>query len=1048
MYHEADLENTAIATLVELGWRHVDGGALPDGFRENDRQVIFDESLFSALSQLNPDLPTSAITDAMTVLKRDSTNLYERNQTAYTHLKSGVSVSYRDADGNAKQAMVSVVDFYDVANNDFIIVSQLSIQGQRQRRPDLIAYINGLPVAVFELKNPADENATLTHAYRQIDSAKRDVSQLFVYHQLSVISDGIQARIGSLTADLSRFAPWFVVDESTHSRVAFIDELDALLHGLFTPSSLLSYIANFVLFEDGVKKIANYHQYYGVKAAIENTEHAFMTDSGKIGVMWHTQGSGKSISMLFYTAMLTSCAQLNNPTIVVITDRTDLDGQLFATFSRGKQLLGQTPIQAESIDSLRDELGKRGAGGVIFSTIQKFAIGEGELRHPVLNERKNIVVITDEAHRTQYGFMQTLGDDGKYKFGFAKHLRDALPNASFIGFTGTPISEDDRDTKEVFGEYISIYDLEDAVKDGATVPIIYEARQAKLGESGSFDDDVAQIEAILADETHPEHTKKLGVMNLLKGNPKRLNALAHDILAHYDKRTEQMDGKAMVVMASRKMCVDLYDCIGKIRPEWLSDDVGRGRVKIMMTASSTDPENFAKHSYNKIQKETIEKRFKDPSDELVMVIVCDMWLTGFDVPCCNTMYIDKPMAGHNLMQAIARVNRVFKNKDKDNGGLIVDYTGLFDELKKAYAQYTKSGKQELKPKDTSDVIAKLKDELSVIRGQFAEQVDGKAFDVNLALQIDEPQALFAALRQAANHIVALDRQKPNTAQSINGKAPKSKTPRKDRFLQAVRLAKKGYALCGMVDEVAVFARELAFFDRVRAIIVKNQTGAGGVSIDEVLLRVKLLAHQAVDSDGVVDLFEQMQKSHPNIALLSPEFLALVKSSDTPDLWALAMQKYLSQEIAEKSAGNLTLKTQFAQKLKEAMTKYHNNQITVLEVIEAMIELSKTMQEQLARGEHLGLNFDELAFYDALAQNDSAKELMGDELLKQIATIICQKVKSSATVDWRQKQNVQARLRVEIKRILRRFKYPPDYQESAVERVIEQAQGLANDVAGE
>ena len=772
LINENTIEQACLRHLQELGWDYTHGSTInADGenpWRLRTDEVVFRSVLREAVERLNPQLPSATVDEVVAlVCKTDITDLTERNQQAYRYLREGVRVEYREND-EQKVEFARLIDFQQPNLNRFDVVNQLTIFGRKgNRRPDVICYINGLPVVVLELKNPLKENADLPQAFNQLQTYKQEIGDLFVYNQALVISDGILAKVGSLTADLERFTPWRVVDEKNKQRISFEHELEGLVRGLLNPASLLDYIQNFIVFEQTssgrlVKKIAAYHQFYGVNEAVDCTLWAASEQgNGKIGVMWHTQGSGKSLSMLFYAGKLLSQAELRNPTIVVVTDRNDLDGQLYATFSGGQALIRQQPVQADGREALREELAKRETGGVIFTTIQKFGLQEGELAHPVLNERHNIIVISDEAHRSQYGFSQSmklneLNRTGTYRVGYAKHLRDALPNASFIGFTGTPISLEDKDTQEVFGKYVSIYDITDAVEDGATVPIIYEARQIPIAQSAEFENVVREAQTLLDEDDESSYNFRL--REKLMGTDGRLNRLAEDFVKHFEQRTALIDGKAMVVAMSRQICVKLYEKITALRPEWHSDDVNEGAIKIVMTGSASDPADIQKHIYSSQDKKLLERRFKDPDDPLKIVIVRDMWLTGFDAPCCNTMYIDKPMKGHNLMQAIARVNRVFRNKSRDNGGLIVDYVGLTSELREATEQYTRSHGKGQMTHNIAEIKAKMLEYIDVVRGQFATPVNDQPFKLFDALKIEDELALFKQVMLGANHILALDHQ--------------------------------------------------------------------------------------------------------------------------------------------------------------------------------------------------------------------------------------------------------------------------------------------------
>lgn len=1042
LINENTIEQSCLQALQDLGWEYAYGveinatGNLP--WREKSAEVVFREQVAETVGRLNPQLPAMVADDVVTQVCRSYTgSLVERNQQFYHWLRYGVPVKYR-VNGQEKSDFARLVDFQNVANNHFVAVNQLTIQGTKgHRRPDVIGFVNGLPLVVFELKNPLKEQADLPSAFQQLQTYKNEISDLFVYNQILVISDGVKTRVGSLTADFERFTPWRVVDEKAKQRVEFENELEGLVQGLMSPAVLLDYVQNFILFEQSgektIKKIAAYHQFYGVNEAVDCTLWAASKEGdGKIGVMWHTQGSGKSLSMLFYTAKVLAETELQNPTIVVVTDRNDLDGQLFGTFSSGKAMIRTTPVQADGRENLRAELACRESGGVIFTTIQKFGLQDGEQTHPMLNDRHNIIVISDEAHRSQYGFGQNLSlnsanQTAAYRVGYAKHLRDALPNASFIGFTGTPISFDDKDTQEVFGRYVSIYDINDAVEDGATVPIIYEARQIPLAESHQFGNVVQEVEALYGED---ENRREFRLRERLMGTESRLQRLAEDFVNHFEKRTACVDGKAMFVAMSRQICVNLYNKIVALRSHWHSDDVNSGAIKIVMTGSASDPDDIQKHTYSTEDKKRLEKRFKDPSDPLKIVIVRDMWLTGFDAPCCHTMYIDKPMRGHNLMQAIARVNRVFRNKSRENGGLIVDYVGLTADLQEATEQYTRSqGKGQLTV-DIQQVKAKMLDFLAIARGQLAEEVNGKRFNLAEILQEQDENRLFNGILQAANHILGLDNQKPELK-------------RKQHFLQAVRNAKKGFSLCGAMADVQPYQKELAFFDGVRAILSKREPKK--VNVDRQLQLVSLL-NQAVQADGAVNLFELLNREQPNINILSDEFLQSVKGSQHKALWLDAISRYLKREISEKGASNLAVQKDFETRLKEAIIKYRNQNLTILEVLDEMLKMAKEFGERLQRGEQLGLNPTEMAFYDALMRNESAVQEMNDEMLRKLAKEVTDILRRSVTIDWQHKDAVRAKIRKLVQITLKKYKYPPDQEKAAIAFVIEQAEMIADELS--
>ena len=1052
MLNENDIEQLTLQRLQSLGWEYRYGKDLPvhEGeFARGDLGgVIFIEQLRAAVRKLNPKLPESAVDSVVkSATKSDIGDLVVRNQAFYKLLRDGVRVEYT-LNGEQKIEMARLVDFEHWGNNRFVAVNQLEIRSRKgsKRIPDIIGFVNGLPLVVFELKNPLRESADLLQAFNQFETYKDEIAELFVYNQTLIISDGIAARLGSLSADFQRFTPWKVVDEKNKSaRLYFDDELQSLLNGLMKPEDLLDYIRYFVLFERDscgktIKKIAAYHQYYGVNEAVDSTIWA-TSEKGdrRIGVMWHTQGSGKSISMLFYAGKLLAQPELKNPTIVVVTDRNDLDGQLFQTFSSGKDLIKQTPQQVEDRDQLRQLLAQNEVGGVFFTTIQKFALNEEESRFPVLNERSNIIVISDEAHRSQYGFTQKL-HNGKFQAGYARHLRDALPNASFIGFTGTPISLEDKDTQDVFGRYVSIYDLQDAVEDGATVPIVYEARQIRLNEK-EHDELFKEIDDLLEEEQSPA----LRLQEKLLGSQARLADLAADFVQHFAKRNEVVDSKAMMVVSSRQICVDLYNEIIKLRPEWHSDNINEGAIKIVMTGSASDAPEMQKHVYSKQEKQTLERRFKDPNDPLKVVIVRDMWLTGFDAPCCNTMYLDKPMKGHNLMQAIARVNRVFANKSRENGGLIVDYVGLAEELRAATQQYTNStGKGQL-AEDVQSVFFKMKEQLEFIRILFAIPIEGEAFDVQIAISEQEPALLLKAIATAANHIATLD-QLPNEGKAYDQHWHNADDiePRKKAFLKTAGSLKKGYALCGALPEIEPYSQEVAFYDAVRAVLAKREQNGKGTT--ERLIQLKALINQSIISEGTIDLFDLLGKEQTQINLLSDEFLQAIKNSETKSLWVLAIERYLKQEIKAKASRNLTAQKDFEQRLQEALTQYHNHNLSVVEILDALVQMGRDFSERLSRGEKLGLSTAELAFYDALSQNESAKELMNDEVLSKLAKEITDILRRSVSIDWQHKEAVRARIRLLVRRALQKYKYPPDQAEGAVEYVLKQAEEIADELS--
>jgi len=932
---------------------------------------------------------------------------------------------------------VQLIDFHNVEKNQFLVVNQFTVQGSKQlRRPDIVVFINGLPIAVIELKNPADPGADAWSAYNQLQTYKDEIADLFVCNAALVLSDGLTARVGSLTANKERFLPWRTI-RNEDDKPLLEYELEKVVKGFFDRELLLDYIRYFILFEqdDGttIKKIAGYHQFHAVREAVRVTliasaparKHEISDQratwgkevqpgSRKAGVVWHTQGSGKSITMCCYAGKLLQQPEMNNPTIVVVTDRNDLDGQLFATFSNARELLRQTPVQADSRDELRELLAARQSGGIIFTTVQKFSLVGDEDSHPELSQRANVVVISDEAHRSQYGFKAKLDTKtGQYIYGYAKHLRDAIPNASFIGFTGTPISLEDKDTRAVFGDYVSIYDIQDAVDDGATVPIYYESRLAKLDINKAAIEELNEdVEEVIEDEEDAdqrERTKsKWAQLTKLVGAQPRLKQVAEDLVRHFEERTALVEGKGMIVAMSREICVHLYNEIVMLRPDWHDPDPSRGAIKIIMTGSAADRPLLQPHLYNKQTKKRLEKRFKDAKDELKLVIVRDMWLTGFDAPSCHTMYVDKPMRGHNLMQAIARVNRVFKDKP---GGLVVDYIGIANELKQALKIYASSQGKGTPTLRAEEALAILLEKLEVVRGLF------HGFDYS-----DYKTKAHQILVLAANHILGL----------ADGKK---------RFLDVMAAISRAFTLCSTLDEAAPLRKEIAFFAAIKAAIVKY------TSVDRKRLEedknsaLKQILDNAIIAEGVADIFALAGLDRPNIALLSDEFLDDVGKMPQRNLALELLEKLLRDAIKARTQNNVVLEMKFGDRLLATLNRYHSRAIETAQVIEELIQMAKDFKEALKRDEELGLSPDEVAFYDALANNESAVRELGDEILKQIAVEITEKLRKSTSVDWQVRESVRAKLRNLVRRILRRFKYPPDKQDGAVELVLKQAEVL-------
>jgi type I restriction enzyme R subunit len=1052
---EAEIEGALLDQLRALGYRierEEDIG--PDGHRperESHDEVVLKRRLEEAVARLNPSLPAEARHDAIRrVTHAELPNLLEENRRLHRLLTEGVDVEYDADDGMLTAAKVRLIDFDDPANNDWLAVNQfVVIHGQTQRRPDVVVFVNGLPLAVVELKAPGSAQASVAGAFNQLQTYKQDIAQLFHTNALLIASDGLTARVGSLSADFERFMPWRTTD-GTAIAPKGAPELATLIEGVLAPRRLLDLVRDFTVFGQTpsglVKILAGYHQFHAVKKAVEQTLRAMppariaqedpaeyglpsartqRAGDRRVGVIWHTQGSGKSLLMAFYAGLLVKHPALENPTIVVITDRNDLDDQLFATFSMCRDLIRQTPIQAESREDLQKVL-SRASGGVIFTTLQKF----GELEGP-LTLRRNVVVIADEAHRSQYGFKAKVdAQTGDVSYGFAKYLRDALPNASFIGFTGTPIEADDVNTPAVFGHYIDIYDISRAVEDGATVPIYYESRLARIeldeDEKPKID---AEIEEILEDEEESvrERTKqKWATVEALVGADKRLRQVAEDIVQHFEARVAALEGKAMIVCMSRRICVKLYDEIVRLRPEWHSDDDTQGAIKIVMTGSAADPPQWQKHIGNKARRDLLAKRIKDPADPLKLVIVRDMWLTGFDAPCLHTLYLDKPMRGHGLMQAIARVNRVFRDKP---AGLVVDYIGIAQNLKAALQQYSKSDQENIGV-DEAQAIAVMMEKYEVVRDMFF------GLDYRLALNAS-PQARLAMLAEAIEWILAKQQQWAAQETTAEGKKAAHR-----RFADAVLALSKAFALAASSDEARAIREEVGFFQAVRAALVKSD-GASSSSAQERALAIQQIVSRAVVSTEIVDILRAAGLKSPDISILSDEFLAEVQQMEKKNLALEALRKLIDDGIRARSKANVVQTRAFSERLEAAVARYHANAITTAGVLQELIELARDIRAARQRGEESGLSDEEVAFYDALAENESAVQVMGDEKLRVIAHELLVSLRNNVSVDWAHRESARARVRVLVKRILRRYGYPPDLQDSAVRTVLAQAEALSS-----
>jgi type I restriction enzyme R subunit len=1035
---ESTVESAALAWLSELGWQVKHSSEIaPDGLfaeRQDYGQVVLNQRLRDALARLNLDLPPEALQDAFRKLVNPpGATLEQRNRALHRMLVDGVTVEYRRPDGAIAGAQARVLDFDDPDNNDWLAVNQYTVvENRHTRRPDVVLFVNGLPLAVIELKNPADEQATIWSAYQQLQTYKREIPSLFVYNEVLVISDGLEARIGTLTADRDRFMPWRTITGEAIAPPG-LPQLEVLVRGVFEPKRFLQLVRDFIVFEDEgggklAKKMAGYHQFHAVNVAVEETlraaelqASAIAEETGRyeagrkpggqpgdrrIGVIWHTQGAGKSLTMVFYAGRIIRHPAMENPTIVVLTDRNDLDGQLFGVFSRCRELLGQEPVQAESRAHLRELLQNRQAGGIIFTTIQKFLPEERGDRYPVLSDRRNIVVIADEAHRSQYDFID----------GFARHMRDALPNACFIGFTGTPLELDDRNTRAVFGDYISIYDIQRAVEDGATVPIYYESRLAKL--------DLPEEEKPRVDEAFEEVTEgeeverkerlktKWARLEAVVGAEKRLRLIAQDIVSHFEQRLEALDGKAMVVCMSRRICVELYNEIVRLRPEWHHEDDDKGVIKVVMTGSASDPPEWQPHIRNKERREFLANRFRNPKDPFKIVIVRDMWLTGFDCPSLHTMYVDKPMRAHGLMQAIARVNRVFRDKP---GGLVVDYLGLAHELKQALATYTESGGTGRTAIDQAEAVAVMKEKYEVCCDLF------HGFDWS-KWKTGSPEERLSLLPAAQEHILAQE----------NGK---------ERLLKAVTELSKAFALAVPHEEALAIRDDVAFLQAVRAALAKRAPMEERPE-EELDHAIRQIISQAIAPEGVIDLFSAAGLKKPDISILSDEFLAEVRGMPQKNLAVELLRKLLEGEIKVRRRKNVVQARSFAEMLEQAIRRYQNRAVEAAQVIEELIALAKEMRKADRRGEQLGLSEEELAFYDALETNDSAVKVLGEPTLKRIARELVETVRRNVTVDWAERENVRAHLRRLVKRVLRKHGYPPDKQEKATQTVLEQAEVLS------
>ncbi len=1008
---EDKVEQNALEILATLGWQTMHG---PDMLTTPDHQgeraptdAVIEGQLKNALTRLNQNVPASALEEAYKkILRSDEPDLLQDNRQFHHLLVEGIDIETR-VDDEIRTVKVNLLDFDNPNNNEFVAINQFTImQGDYHRRPDVVLFVNGLPLGMIELKDPSNEKASLKAAYNQLQTYKAEVPALFRFNELMVISDGIDACVGTISANYERFVPWKTIDGSKeHNGVPM---LEVLLRGMCKPSRILDIVRSFIVFERDeekhsyIKKLAGYHQYWAVNKALANAQQSTKPDNDhRIGVVWHTQGSGKSLSMMFLAGKLVIDPRLENPTIIVITDRNDLDDQLFGTFGNCKDLLRQDPQQAESRDNLQ-ELLTRNAGGIIFTTNAKF-FPEIDNDYPLLSERSNIIVMADEAHRSQYNFID----------GFAKHIRQALPNASFIGFTGTPIENEDKSTPAVFGNYIDVYDIEQAVQDGATVQIYYESRLVELDIDKDMRKKIdTEIDELLEAEEldkQEEYKTRNAQLEAIVGNSKRINRIASDIVEHFENRQSTIDGKGMIVVMSRRIAVELYNNICELRPEWHSEDDELGSIKVVMTGSASDPLDWQKHIRSKDRRRKLAEYMKDPNSSLKLVIVCDMWLTGFDAPSLHTMYLDKPMKGHNLMQAIARINRVYKDKP---GGLVVDYLGVAAALRDALQTYTVSGGSGSPTLNQAEAVAVMKEKYEILLDIFADFDFERYFTADTSLQLQ-------IILDAQEYILGLDEGEK-------------------RLKQHVLELTRAFALSVPHIDALAIREHVAFFQAVKARLGKLGEKKAHISSEDYNSAIRQIVDKAIAPAGVVDVFEAAGLERPNLSILSEEFLAEIHGMERKNLAIEALQRLLNDEVKTRFSTNAVRARSFVDMLEQALARYKNNSIEAAQVIEELIDIARKMRDANKEAEELGLSFDEVAFYDALATHGNAKEVMGDDQLRKLAALLVQRVRANTTVDWTLRADAQARLRVEVKRLLREYGYPPDQEKMATELVLVQA----------
>jgi len=1033
-FNEDDLEQVALEWLESLGYDYKKGNEINmaglASERKSDKDVVLHERLEKALRKINSDIHPRFIEKAIHELTLEkSPNLLENNLTFHENLINGIEIEDYDDEGQSVVEIVKIVDFEHPQNNDFLAVNQLTIvNGDYTKRPDIVLFINGLPIVVIELKNSTNETVGVEDGYHQLETYKMRIPQLFTFNEVLVTSDGINTKAGSLTANYDRFMTWRSKDGETESSSS-LASLDVLIHGMLNPETLLDLIRYFVLFQDDGKGhiskiLAAYHQYYAVNKAVDR---ALLASSGqgdgKGGVIWHTQGSGKSLTMVFFSGKLIQ--MLNNPTLVVVTDRNDLDNQLYSTFVKskgrsGKGLLRQTPKQAETRKELKSLLSVE-SGGIVFTTMQKFEPEQNETTMTALTERKNVIVMADEAHRTQYGFKAKYDDKGEgIKYGYAKYLRDALPNATFVGFTGTPVASTDKNTQMVFGNYIDVYDMTQAVADGSTVKIYYESRVIPLNLPQNLDLDEAynDITEDQEEDVKQRLKSKWSRIEALAGAKPRVEALAKDIIQHFETRQQAMKGKGMIVTMSRRIAVDLYDEIIRLKPEWHSDDDDKGVIKVVMTGSSSDPASFQRHIGPKKRRNVLEKRMKDVNDELQLVIVRDMWLTGFDVPSMHTMYIDKPMKGHNLMQAIARVNRVFKDKP---GGLIVDYVGIAESLKEALKEYTESDQAQTAI-DTDKAVELMLLKYDVIQDMLYN-LDYSKFNS------DKKSERYYTISNTMDYVIGLGEDE------------------RQRFIKTVTELGKAFALCATEPTAQELNDEIAFFKAVKAGLVKllqpSKEGKTRKTPAEVEAEINQLVSQSVVTEDVIDVYQTLGLEQPDLSILSDDFLKDVEGLKQKNVAVELLNRLLKGQVKSLMKTNATVSKRFSEMLGQSIKKYNNRSIETSKIIEQLIQLAKDLNEEHRRGNELGLNSDEIAFYDALASHETAKEVMGDKNLRAIAHELTKTVKENMTVDWNKKASSRAKMRRSVKRLLKEYGYPPDLEAMAINQVVEQAELMAS-----